>query len=163
MNRNGSDPMSRVLVLLALVVTGCGAQAGDDARLDLIQHRIREAQVEQRQVESRLERLRCEARVQELSAAATRIRSACDLQHAEHLRCIAANERARSEQSVLGCGLGALITGGAGLLLCGASVALGPSAHCEAHPDCQRSDEDTTNEALQAEGLAEFPNCDANG
>ena len=145
---------------MAAVLSGCAGHSGDDARLDAIQSRIRSAQVEQRRVEGQLEHSRCQAQLAEIEAAAARVRAGCELRHAEHLRCVAAAERGRSNQTMVGCGIGALITGGVGLLLCGASAVLAPSARCETHPDCERTDEDTTNEALRSLGLDEAPNCD---
>ena len=170
--------MPRHATLLALpLLAACASTspAGVDARLRKLADqeatlRASVVQLEERQqalqreitaAHQRAERARCEAKRDELAATTANIWAGYSMRYAESQACKADAAKGGTLATALGCGLGLIVTGGWGALLCGGAFVAGQAAGASCQEASLPPREQLQREALAHLGLKTPPNCDA--
>lgn len=160
-----------------LLLTACASTspAGVDARIHNLAKqeqslRASVVQLEERQrslrheiaiAQTRAEQARCEAKRDEYRATTAALLASYSMRYAESKACKADAAKEGGFATVLGCGLGILVTGGWGALICGGSFVAGQMAgeSCTDAPQLP-SKEQLEREALAQLGLQSPPRCD---
>ncbi len=170
---------ARPFVLGTALLSACAAtsSAGVDARVRNLAKqeeslRASVVQLEERQrslhheiaiAQQRAEQARCEAKRDEYRATTAALLANYSMRYAESKACKADAAKEGGLATVLGCGLGILVTGGWGALICGGSFVAGQMAgeSCTDAPPLPSHDE-LEREALAQLGLQSPPRCNSN-